>query len=184
MHRRALLDKLARHVPFDAAEADALARITTFIGRYPNCFDRSLAVGHITGSAWLIDPPGTHVLLTHHRKLGKWLQLGGHADGNPDVLAVAIREAQEESGIDEIQPVSGEVFDVDVHEIPARDAEARHFHYDIRFLLRAGVGAEFRVSEESHELAWVAVGEVASIETDDSVRRMCEKWRRHHCPLA
>ena len=95
------------------------------------CFDD----GHITGSAWVVDPAGSRLLLTHHRKLGKWLQLGGHSDGEPDTLAVALREAREESGL-RVRPISNAVLDIDIHTIPALKGEPAHLHYDVRFALR------------------------------------------------
>src|SRR5215510_11521790 len=96
------------------------AALRQFVAANPNCFERSLQIGHVTGSAWIVDLDRTHALLTHHRKLNKWLQLGGHADGDPDILRVALREAREESNLDAIRPVSENIFDVDIHVIPAR----------------------------------------------------------------
>lgn len=147
-----------------------------FVRAHTDCFERRLSVGHVTGSACLISADGARALLTHHRKLNLWLQPGGHADGDPDVQAVALREAREESGLARIEPVSSEVFDVDVHRIPARPDEPEHVHYDVRFLLRA-VGDETpRISAESHALRWATAEELAGMEVDDSVRRMAAKW--------
>ncbi len=79
-----------------------LEKIYRFVDEQPTCFERSLSIGHITGSAWIVDLNRNQALLTYHRKLNKWLQLGGHADGDPNVFNVALREAQEESGLKEI----------------------------------------------------------------------------------
>ena len=108
-----------------------------FVEQNEMCFERSLDIGHITGSAWVLDFHRTHTLLTHHAKLDKWLQLGGHSDGDPDTLEVALREVREESGLVEVRPISEAIFDVDAHLIPARGAEPEHIHYDIRFLAEA-----------------------------------------------
>ena len=178
VHRRDLLEKLDRYAPTTQRDADARARVIDFVRDHPNCFQRSLAIGHITGSSWVVDSANRRVLLTHHRKLGKWLQLGGHADGEPDVLSVALREAKEESGIEHIEPVSHEVFDVDVHLIPKRGNEQAHYHYDIRFLLRVQGGDAFHVSEESIDLAWFLATDLEQLDIDDSVREMCVKWQR------
>ena len=177
MHRRDLLEKLRRHRPLDDRERDSLDRIVAFVRGNADCFARSLSIGHITGSAWLLDPSGQRALLTHHRKLGMWLQLGGHADGEPDVLAVALREAREESGLALIEPIHHDIFDVDVHDIPGRPGEPEHVHYDVRFLLKAVEDASLRVSEESLDLTWVTVDGLARLDVDDSVRRMGCKWR-------
>ena len=178
MHRQALLELLARHRPFDDREEQALARIQDFVRNNPRCFERSLATGHITGSAWLLNPAGTAVLLTQHRKLRKWLQLGGHADGHPDLLEVAMREACEESGIDAIVPLLDRIFDVDVHRIPAFGGVAEHDHYDVGFLLQVTGDTRFRVSEESLSLAWVSLDVLASLDVDESLQRKHEKWVR------
>ena len=180
MYRHALLDLLGRYEPRDSHEGPNRARIDAFVRAHADCFERSLAVGHITGSAWLIDRAGTHVLLTHHRKLDMWLQLGGHADGDPDVLAVALREAREESGIDDMVPVSTDIFDVDVHPIPERRGEPPHDHYDIRFLLTAIGSEKTRISDESNDLRWFTADEVLRLDVDASVRRMRAKWLEYH----
>src|SRR5579871_3475936 len=112
-----LQELLAQYAPLYVAECAYKNTILDFLDQYPNAFERSLEVGHITASAWLVNKDNTKALLTHHRKLNMWVQLGGHCDGNTDALAVAIREAQEESGIMNIKPVTGAIFDIDVHLI-------------------------------------------------------------------
>ena len=179
MQRRALLAALAAHTPFDDAEARALAEIQTFVATHSDCFRRELATGHVTGSAWVLDREREHVLLTHHRKLGLWLQLGGHCDGDGDVARVAHREAREESGLERIELLAPGVFDVDVHRIPARTAEPEHYHYDVRYLFEADRDATVRVSDESHDVAWVALERVADVATDASVMRMVRKSLIH-----
>ncbi len=174
----ALLRYEARH-PENAAAAE---RILRFIRTAPDCFCRSHVAGHITGSAWLLDPRGGRALLTLHRKLGRWLQPGGHADGEADTLRVALREAEEESGIAGIVPMSREIFDVDVHEIPARPAagEPAHLHYDIRYLLQAP-SAAFCISEESEALAWFLPEELAALQPEESIQRMLRLWQEWLC---
>ncbi len=176
MHRQPLLKLLEAYRGSDAHEEASRQRTLAFVREHPDCFERSLTIGHITGADWLLDVTGTRVLLTHHKKLGKWLQLGGHADGNPDVLDVALTEAREESGLDNIVPLSPAIFDVDVHRIPATGDVPEHDHYDIRFLLQASEGAAFRVSDESFNLAWVPLRAVPDLVVDPSVLRMNEKW--------
>src|SRR5437667_133885 len=106
MKRSILLSLLNNYYPTAPEELEAKKRIIEFVQQHEDCFQRSLDIGHITGSAWLLNRDGTKALLLHHAKLDKWLQLGGHCDGDHDVLRVAIREAQEESGIGNIVPVS------------------------------------------------------------------------------
>jgi 8-oxo-dGTP pyrophosphatase MutT (NUDIX family) len=173
--RAPLLAKLAGYRAIDADDAARARRIAAFVESTPRCFERANLAGHVTGSAWLVDARGERVLLTHHRKLNLWLQLGGHADGDADALRVARREAEEESGMKNIFPVSEEIFDVDVHPIPARGDEPAHLHYDVRFALRAS-DDRFTVGEESHELAWVDVARLAEKTSEPSMLRMAAKW--------
>lgn len=154
-----------------------LGRIHAFVEAHEDCFERGLLEGHVTGSAWVVNPERTHALLVHHRRLERWLQPGGHCDGDPDVLATALREVREETGI-EATPVYEAVFDVDAHDIPARGAEPAHVHYDIRFLAEAPLSKEPVVSPESREVRWVRLDEIAGLDTDESVLRLVEKTRR------
>jgi 8-oxo-dGTP pyrophosphatase MutT (NUDIX family) len=141
------------------------------------CFRRDAFPAHFTGSALVVSGDGTRCLLHHHRKLDRWLQFGGHCDGEEDVLAVARREAFEESGIDGLIVASRRPFDLDIHEIPAIGDEPAHFHYDIRFVLIAPEQAEYRSSPESKELRWFGPDEVKGQELDTGLRRMVEKWQ-------
>lgn len=158
-------------------EADAVAHFDALLDAADHDpFARTRLDGHFTGSAWLVDGSGRRVLLTHHRKLGRWLQLGGHADGDVDLARVALREAEEESGLRGLV-VEPELFDLDRHWIPARGDVPAHWHYDARFVVRATGDEVFVVSEESLALAWRRVDElVDEAEADESVRRMARKW--------
>jgi 8-oxo-dGTP pyrophosphatase MutT (NUDIX family) len=147
-----------------------------FLAQHADAFERSLALGHFTGSAWLVSADRARVLLTHHRKLGLWLQLGGHADGDDDLARVALREAEEESGLTGLT-VEPEIFDLDRHRIPARVADPEHWHYDVRYVVRAGADEAFTVGGESHALEWREIVDVANdVAADASVRRMAGKW--------
>jgi 8-oxo-dGTP pyrophosphatase MutT (NUDIX family) len=175
MHRLPLLAKLRAYVPYDQHERDMHEALMRFVATEPECFERSLRIGHVTGSAWIIDFTGTQALLTHHFKLDRWLQLGGHADGDPDILRVALREAREESGLENIRPLSEAIFDVDVHPIPAHGDEPRHAHYDVRFLLEGDHAAQLVISGESKNLAWIPLADIACVTTERSVTRMAAK---------
>ncbi len=159
------------------AEGAVVDRYLDFVTAHADCFERGLAIGHVTGSAWVVDASGRRALLTHHRKLDIWVQLGGHADGNPDVAEVALTEATEESGITGLTFVDKRLFDIDIHAIPARPGEPRHLHYDARFALRAPAGAHFTVSAESHALRWVEIAALEELTREPSMLRMADKWR-------
>ncbi len=178
MHRNALRQLLVSYpitFPDDKIHWEKVCR---FVENQPRCFERDLARGHITGSAWIVSPDQGQALLTHHRKLNRWLQLGGHADGDPDIFAVALREAQEESGLRKIKPLSTEIFDIDVHPIPPTPTEPAHFHYDIRFIFAAHPTEPLTISRESKDLAWIELTSLQQLDIDRSLSRMVEKM--HH----
>lgn len=174
--REAIKRKLLSYKPFDTQEELYKQQILSFINQYLDCFERTQQAGHITGSAWLINKTGDKALLMHHAKLGLWVQPGGHCDGDPDVLGVALREAQEESGIFAIEPVFQDIFDLDVHRIPASKKESEHYHYDIRFLLRVTTDDSYIKNDESHELRWISKNKSDLPTNERSVVRMFEKW--------
>lgn len=151
-------------------------RIRAFCARWGDrAFSRDPGIGgHVTGSAFVLSPERDAVLLTHHRKLDRWLHLGGHCDGLRDAATTALREAQEESGIAAIIQLRPEVFDVDIHEIPANAREPAHLHYDIRYLFRAETRA-FTLSDESLALAWVPLDRLETYSTEPSLLRMRDR---------
>jgi len=183
VHRRpllALIDRYAERFPQDSARASAIRR---FVESHADCFERSCREGHITGSAWIVSRDGEQVLLVRHRKLGAWLQPGGHADGDADPAAVARREAEEESGLQGLSLVDWwrdgsrvpQPFDLDVHTIPARGAEPEHLHLDIRYLLVGDPAEPVSVSPESDEVRWVPRGEIPHFNREASVLRMADR---------
>ena len=180
MHREFILNLLNDYSAFDETEHQMHQALTRFVREHDNCFDRSLAKGHITGSAWLVDNKLEHVFFTHHKKLNRWFQPGGHSDGDANTLAVSMREASEESGIEDvfIQPVTNSIFDIDVHTIPANKKEAGHLHYDIRFLLETDIKHPLKISEESNEIAWIAIKDIPEYTQEDSIIRMINKMEK------
>jgi len=177
-----LSQALRAHAPADEREARDLARILDFVARHPDPFDRRIAEGHLTGSALVVGAAGDHVLLLHHRKLGRWLQPGGHADpGEAAGEAVALREAREETGLLglALAPSAPRPFDVDVHSIPARPGEPAHEHLDLRYLVLAGAGPLVRAHAEAAELRWFPWEELGSLDLDRGLRRALAKARRH-----
>lgn len=177
MHRNVLLDLLHAHHPFDATETAHRENFLQFVAEHPDCFERSLAVGHVTGSAWITDPARERVLLLHHRKLDRWFQPGGHADGDPDVRAVAFREATEETGLT-VTLAQEAIFDVDIHRIPANAREAAHDHYDVRFWFIADPAVPLTSNSEAKALAWVPLEDTSRYNSEASVSRMVAKTRQ------
>jgi 8-oxo-dGTP pyrophosphatase MutT (NUDIX family) len=175
MKRKQLLDLLAEYTPYFPEDEIIASRTRDFVIENSLCFERSLASGHITGSCWIVDSDRSHALFTHHKKLNKWLQLGGHADGDSDILQVALKEAAEESGLHRIKFLSEQIFDIDIHSVP--DRGQGHYHYDVRFLLEADRNEPFTVSDESHAIAWIDLSKIQDITTEPSILRMHSKMR-------
>jgi 8-oxo-dGTP pyrophosphatase MutT (NUDIX family) len=175
MHRNNLISLLKSYKPLPEEQIHH-AQILQFINENPQCFERTLEEGHITASAWLVNKDNSQALLMHHAKLGIWVQLGGHCDGNPNVLEVALREAQEESGIMHIEPVSIDIFDIDIHFIPANKREKEHYHYDVRFLLQVKSDEEINQNHESQALKWFSKRKDLLPTDSRSITRMFDKW--------
>ena len=167
---------LNQYIENEPENQQSRALLISFAEQHQNCCERTLLVGHFTGSCWLVSKDSLRVLLTHHKKLGRWLQLGGHADGDSNLAQVALREAEEESGLTDLT-VEPEIFDLERHVIPARGAEPEHYHHDVRFVVHATGSEEFIVSDESHALAWRTISELVDDDAvEESIRRMARKW--------
>lgn len=176
-----LITDIRNYTPYNKEEEGHAQSALTFLNNDTNPFDRKNFSGHVTGSAWLISPDHQMVLLTHHTILNKWLQFGGHADGEADIKNVAKREAQEESGIQEISELGNifnPIFDIDVHLIPEniKKQEPDHLHYDIRYIFKTS-SMDFSISSESKELKWVDINDIFKMNLSPSMMRMARKWQ-------
>ncbi len=168
----ALLDSFA---PADQLERAHLAAITDLVRTTAEPFSRSqFAPGHLTASAFVVDASRSRVLLILHAKLRRWLQPGGHIEpDDPNLLAAARREVQEETGLRALKLLAAPL-DVDVHEIPARKSDPGHRHYDVRFLFEA---ADLLVqpADDAVQAQWVELSAVSGIDSDESVQRAVRK---------
>jgi len=172
--QRHLIELLRNHVPADETEEKHRENTLSFVRRTPLCASRETLSGHVTASAWILSPDLNAVLLTHHKKLGRWLQLGGHVEDDVSIQAAALREAREESGIPRMDLLDEALFDIDVHLIPERKGTPAHYHYDFRFLIQAGY-RDFIVSPESNDLAWLDATKPLESLADASIARMQSK---------
>ena len=161
------------------AEVDTVDRMRELVAGRPDCFERTCMPGHITGSAWIVSPDRSKYLMTRHRIFDRWLQLGGHADGCSQPHLVALREAEEESGLKGFElfrdPEGFVPLDVDIHAIAARSGVPAHEHYDLRYLLAAAAEQPLEISGESHDLKWFGKDELLQIVHEESVLRMLRK---------
>ena len=153
MNRHNLIQQLQAHQAFDEREHAMGVALLQFVQTYENCAARELQIGHLTGSAWIVDQDLTHT----------------------DMLSASWREAREESGLQNLRLLVPNIFDLDIHTIPARNKEPEHFHYDIRYAFQADRHAPLTVSSESRELAWVALDKIDPPPTEESVLRMVRK---------
>lgn len=149
-------------------------RILDFCAEHPDALYRTCLAGHLTGSALVVDPSRNATLLIHHAKLDRWLQPGGHVDGNGDLAASALREALEEVGIVGLE-VCEPAIDLDIHAIPERGAEPAHLHLDVRFLVIAPPDAAATINHESLDARWVTTDDAERLIASDELRRLVDK---------
>ena len=153
-------------------------KMLNFFDNHDGCFEKDNLPGHFTGSAWVISPDKNKILMTHHKKLNMWLQLGGHADGEKDLKSVALKEAKEESGFNNFSILSEEIFDLDIHKIEPMNEEPEHFKYDVRFLFEADPNEQdIIISEESHDVKWIHLDDVLEYNSEESISRMVKKTK-------
>jgi 8-oxo-dGTP pyrophosphatase MutT (NUDIX family) len=170
-----LLNKLTDYGVRYPSETKLVQKFRAFVDTSPNCFFRNNPPGHLTGSAWIVNLDFSKTLLTHHHKLNNWVQLGGHADGNMNLLQVAIREVVEESGLKDFRPASEHIFDIDIHLVPTLKGETEHFHYDVRFLFIADDSQKLNPGFESLELFWADLDRLEKLTEEESVLKMRSK---------
>lgn len=176
MTRQTLQQQLSQHEPIDKQESDSLMKMRMLVTSSDDIFSRTYYTpGHFTASSWIVSPDGEKALLTHHKKLNRWLQLGGHADGDADLINVCLRESLEESGLANLHLVLAQTFDVDVHTIPACGVEPEHNHYDVRYLLQSPTW-NVTISNESKDLQWFTPQEIMKLTDNHSIKRMVQKW--------
>lgn len=180
-----IIAMLDLHEPADAKEARDIQRIKDLIAEHPNILNANCEIGHITASAVIVHPASGRTLLHWHKRLGRWLQVGGHCEYQTDVAQAALREAREETGLPDLAHFPADrkpaPIDYDIHAIPEIGDQPAHLHLDFRYLLvteqpHALVPAE----GESTRFRWLRFGEALAMgdALDDSLRRLLRKASR------
>ena len=181
MRLESVREQLSGYRPANTTEAGFLRRMLELSRLEAACQRLHFVPGHFTASAFVLSPDRRDLVLIHHKKLGIWVQPGGHVEPtDDDLLAAARREVFEEVGLAELEAFSSTpgslVFDVDIHAIPARKADPAHEHFDVRFAFVAKA-RELVHSDEVADLRWVPLSEVEQMGTDESVLRAVGKLR-------
>ena len=151
--------------------------LNLFATRGAKAFTRDNLEAHFTASAWIINPSSIEVLMLHHKKLNKWLQPGGHADGQLDLEKVARKEAKEETALNNLQLITTGIFDIDIHLIPENKGIQEHEHFDIRFAYFCTDKDQTAINSESNDYRWIQIASIASLTNEPSILRMAEKTK-------
>lgn len=179
MHRQWLQQKLAEYQPIDEQDQATLKLFQDFVAQHPQCFDRDFChIGHITGSAWIISTNRQKAVLLNHRKLQKWLQPGGHSDSQPNTLEVALREAQEETGLKSLTPLSENIFDLALftNKLLSTD-RPNHTHYDVRFIFQANQQETLKNDKDSEDIRWIHLNEIPNYNNQEDILRLIRKTK-------
>lgn len=172
--RRSVVEAL----PGDPVHEAARRQILEFLDAHPDALHRTCELGHLTGSALVVDPRTREILLLFHAKVRRWLQPGGHADGDANLAHVALREATEETGIADLRVVTP-ALDLDVHVFRnASGPEPEHLHLDVRHLVLAPRRPRVAANHESNGAAWVALDGLEDYDVDAGTLRMAEHGLR------
>lgn len=174
-----LLDQLHAYTSDDEAEAQHRRAMLALLEAGDEAFSRDhFAPGHFTASCYIVDADG-RLLLHHHRRLNRWLQMGGHVEAHESPDIAALREGREESGLGDLADVIGGIFDLDIHPIPAAKGEPDHAHFDIRYLARTSSPDALTIDRaESNELAWVTLDLAAELMPGPESARVLRKIDR------
>ena len=166
-----IVKDIEKYRPCNEQERHDQALILDFLNRNEDAFLRSNRLAHMTASAWIVNPARTKTLMVYHKLYDSWSWTGGHADGETDLLAVALKEAQEETGIVHVRPVSGEIFSLEVLTVDGHEKRGEyvssHLHLNVTYLLEAEESDTLRIcKEENSGVAWFTLEEALKASTE------------------
>lgn len=172
-----ITEQVKNFVPFNEKEEKDKEIILSCLENYDNIFTRENELAHITVSAWVTNKNRNKILMAYHNIYDSWAWLGGHADGEKDLLSVAIREAKEESGIKNVEAVTEDIFSLEVLPVEGHIKKGKyvstHLHLNVTYLLEADEDESLEIKEdENSAVAWLTLGEV--------IEKSSEKWFREN----
>ncbi len=180
-----LREQLENYLPVNEQEARDKKLLLDWIASGKDILTRENEVAHLTASAWVVSPDRKYVLMAYHNLYNSWAWLGGHADGDSDLLRVALKEAREESGIESVHPVTEEIISVETLCVNGHEKRGRyvpsHLHLNVTYLLQADPAQMLRVKpDENSAVAWIAVEDIPEKSTERwfverIYQKLCEK---------
>lgn len=170
-----ILKEIESYKPWDSEEKEAKEKIVEYLKTNNIIIDTENKDGHLTASAWIVNSKRDKILMTHHKILDIWIQLGGHTNKGETAFIAALREGYEESGLKTISEVNKDIFDLDVHYFPETRKNKAHYHYDIRYLFEANENDEIVVSNESKDVKWISFEDLYKFTDEKALQRMMEK---------
>lgn len=164
-------EQIKNYRPWNEQERQDQAVILAFLDKNPDAFYRTNLLAHMTASAWVVNPQRSKVLMVYHRLYDSWSWAGGHADGEEDLLAVALREVREETGVQRLRPVTEEIYSLEVLTVDGHEKHGRyvpsHLHLNVTYLLEAEEDQPLRVCEaENSGVAWFSLADALSASTE------------------
>ena len=168
-----IMDDIARYVPFNEQEQRDQAEILRFLAQHDDAFLRANRIAHMTASAWVVNPTRDKVLMVYHKIYDSWSWTGGHADGETDLLAVALREVTEETGVKSVRPVTEDIYSLEVLTVDGHEKRGQyvssHLHLNVTYLLEADDRSPLRVCEDENKgVSWFSL--------EDALEASTEPW--------
>ena len=166
-----IYEQIKAYRPWNEQERQDQAVILAFLERNPDAFYRTNLLAHMTASAWVVNPQRSKVLMVYHRLYDSWSWAGGHADGEEDLLAVALREVREETGVQCLRPVTEKIYSLEVLTVDGHEKHGQyvpsHLHLNVTYLLEAEEDQPLRVCEaENSGVAWFSLADALSASTE------------------
>ena len=183
-----LIKQLEEYIPYNEQEATDLSVMLNFAKNNPDALYRENRVAHFAVSAWVVNPRRTKVLMIYHNIYNSWSWVGGHADGDSDLLSVAVKETAEETGLEKLRRISNGIFSVNTLAVERHIKKGRfvnsHLHLDVEYLFEADDSLPLRIREdENSAVGWIEIDRLDDFVTEEKMkpvyRHLCEKMKNY-----